>query len=182
MAFRINWALVASLFAAVGLSVVWGATNLFFIEKISSLRAYDPEISHYIHVVLHLCLLAVMIWLELALASFVLRWPLPPEFAIFLNRKTWLWWLCGPLSAGCAAAIAFATVHHTECIWSQLANCRDARIVYAVTYLPRFECEAFHVVAIVLLLLLVVRAYTWVFHAQQPPTRADQSGANLSLN
>lgn len=175
---KVNWALAGGAIGAFCASMFWLVVNFLSLMKINGFKV-EAHGFFDLHILLHLGLIAVMIWLEFAIGVWLLRWFIGADFAKPFLNKWWVQLLCGPGAALSVIAILVATLWCTGCIGSVGGACEAGTIVYEIPRLGSFMLREWHIVLLIAFIALVMRTYAWVLHASEMNIDAQSSAPRV---
>lgn len=177
---KLNKASAGGAVAAIAASIFWLGVNFLSIKEISGVKLVAHSYFD-LHILLHLSLIAFMIWLEFAIGVWLLRWLIGADFARPFLDKWWVKALCGPGAALAVIAILVATLWCTGCIGSVGGPCEVGTIVYDIPRLGSIQFREWHIVLLIGLIALVMRTYAWVLHASEMSIEAQSPSSRGAL-
>lgn len=169
---KLNLAWIGGALGALVASFGWLFVNYCSMLGINSIKVVAPSYFD-VHILLHLGLIAVMIWLEWMIGVAILRYTFTASFASIFQQSRAIRFLTGPLAVAAVILVTGATLLCAECIGSTGGPCKPDAIVYRFGHLDSFETTELKVVLLIGLLALLIRIYAWLLHADEIRIEAD---------
>lgn len=163
---KLDLALIGGALSAIIASAMWLSVNYVSMLRINSIKVVAHGYFD-VHILLHLGLIAVMIWLEWMVGVAILRFTFTAQFAAVFQKYRLVRLLSGPLAVAGVVLVTGATLLCAECIGSTGGPCKPDTIVYRIWRLEAFETTELQVVLLIGALALLIRMYAWLLHADE---------------